>query len=66
MPTNISQRQIIPINTRSINDRLFQLIQVNDRLCQLTQVNDKFFQLTQGNDRLFQLTQCLSTTDYSN
>ena len=27
MPTNTSQRQIIPTNTRSINNRLFQLTQ---------------------------------------
>ena len=79
MPTNTSQRQIIPTNTRSINDRLFQLIQdlstadivirltqVNDRLRQLTQVNDRLFQLTKVNDRLFQLTPDLSTADYSN
>ena len=71
MPTNTSQRQIIPTNTRSVNDRLFQLTQVqlthvNDRLFQLTQVSDRLCQLTQVNDRLFQLTQGLLTTDYSN
>ena len=66
MPTNASQRQIIPTNTRSVNDRLFHITQVNDRLCQLTQVSDRLCQLTQVNDRLFQLTQGLLTTDYSN
>ena len=68
MPTNESQRQIIPTNTRSVNDRLFHTNtrSVNDRLCQLTQGSDRLCQLTQVNDRLFQLTQGLLTTDYSN
>ena len=68
MPTNTSQRQIIPTNTRSINDKLFQLTQdlSTTDYSNLAQVNDRLFQQTQVNDRLFQLTQGLSTTDYSN